>query len=217
MSRRQPPFVITTDLLLSAYSIGLFPMAPERESSELHWVEPERRGVFPLDGIVISRSLAGTVRSDRFEVVADTAFGQVMEACAMREKTWINNEILALYGELHARGQAHSIEVREGGELVGGLYGVSMGAAFFGESMFHRARDASKVALAHLAARLKLGRYRLLDTQFLTDHLATLGAVEISRSEYRRRLAAALAAPAEFPRNVALSGAAALDLVRGAA
>ena len=217
MSRRQPPFVITPDLLLSAYSIGLFPMAEERDSVELHWVEPERRGVFPLDAIVVSRSLAKTVRSNRFEVVADTAFGQVMEACAEREKTWINDEILALYGELHARRRAHSIEVRVGGELVGGLYGVSLGAAFFGESMFHRARDASKVALVHLVARLRLGGYRLLDTQFLTDHLASLGAVEISRGEYRRRLAAALAAPATFPNDVVLSGAEALDLACRAA
>ena len=217
MSRRQPPFVITPDLLLSAYSIGLFPMAEERDSAELHWVEPERRGVFPLDAIVVSRSLAKTVRSDQFEVVADTAFGQVMEACAEREKTWINDEILALYGELHARRSAHSIEVREGGELVGGLYGVSLGAAFFGESMFHRARDASKVALVHLVARLRLGGYRLLDTQFLTPHLASLGAVEISRGEYRRRLAAALAAPATFPNDVVLSGAEALDLACRAA
>jgi leucyl/phenylalanyl-tRNA--protein transferase len=217
MSRRQPPFVITPDLLLSAYSIGLFPMAEERDSAELHWVEPERRGVFPLDGIVVTKSLAKTVRSDRFEVVADTAFGEVMRACASREKTWINDEILRLYSELHARGRAHSIEVREGGELVGGLYGVSLGAAFFGESMFHRARDASKVALVHLAARLRLGGYRLLDTQFLTDHLASLGAVEISRGEYRRRLTAALAVPATFPQGVVLTGAQALDRVRGAA
>jgi len=217
MSRRLPPFVITPDLLLSAYSIGLFPMAEERDSKDLHWVEPERRGVFPLDGLVVSKSLAKLVRSDRFDVVADTAFGEVMQACASREKTWINDEILALYGELHARGRAHSLEVREGGELVGGLYGVSLGAAFFGESMFHRARDASKVALVHLAARLKRGGYRLLDTQFLTEHLASLGAVEISRGEYRRRLAIALAAPAAFPRDVALSGAQALDWVRGAA
>src|SRR5450631_3343476 len=195
MSRRQP-FEITPDLLLSAYSIGLFPMAEERDSPELHWVEPERRGVFPLDRVVVSKSLAKTVRSDRFEVVADTAFGQVMQACAERDKTWINDEILRLYGALHAQGHAHSVEVREDGELVGGLYGVSLGAGFFGESMFHRARDASKVALVHLVARLRRGGYRLLDTQFLTPHLATLGAVEISRGEYRRRLAAALAASA---------------------
>ena len=217
MSRRQPPLEITPDLLLSAYSIGLFPMAEERDSPDLHWVEPERRGVFPLDKLIISKSLAKAVRSDRFEVFADQAFGAVMQACAEREKTWINDEILRLYGELHARGSAHSIEVREGGELVGGLYGVSLGAAFFGESMFHRTRDASKVALVHLAARLRLGGYRLLDTQFLTEHLASLGAVEISRGEYRRRLAAALAAAAVFPHQALLTGAQALDLARGAA
>lgn len=218
MSRRQPPFEITPDLLLSAYSIGLFPMAEERDSPDLHWVEPERRGVFPLDGIIVSKSLAKTLRSDRFEIVADRAFAQTMEACAEREKTWINDEILALYCALHAQGRAHSVEVREDGALVGGLYGVSLGAGFFGESMFHRARDASKVALAHLVARLRLGGYRLLDTQFLTPHLASLGAVEISRGEYRRRLAAALAAPAAtFPRDVVLTGAETLDLLRAAA
>jgi leucyl/phenylalanyl-tRNA--protein transferase len=217
MSRRQSPLEITPDLLLSAYSIGLFPMAEERDSPELHWVEPERRGVFPLDGIVISKSLAKTLRSDRFEVVADHAFREVMEACASREKTWINDEILTLYCALHAQGRAHSVEVREDGELVGGLYGVSIGAGFFGESMFHSARDASKVALAHLVARLRRGGYRLLDTQFLTPHLASLGAVEISRGEYRRRLTAALAASAVFPSRLVLSGAEALDLVRGAA
>lgn len=217
MSRRQPPFEITPDLLLSAYSIGLFPMAEERDSPELHWVEPERRGVFPLDGLAVSRSLARTLRADRFEVVADRAFAQTMEACAAREKTWINDEIVSLYGALHAQGRAHSIEVREAGELVGGLYGVSLGAGFFGESMFHRTRDASKVALVHLVARLRLGGYRLLDTQFLTPHLASLGAIEISRGEYRRRLAAAIAASAVFPAGVVLTGAEALDLVRGAA
>ena len=217
MSRRQPPFEITPDLLLSAYSIGLFPMAEERDSAELHWVEPERRGVFPLDRVVVSKSLAKTIRSDRFEVVADRAFARTMEACAERDKTWINDEILALYGALHAQGRAHSLEVREDGELVGGLYGVSLGAGFFGESMFHRARDASKVALVHLVARLRRGGYRLLDTQFLTPHLASLGAVEISRGEYRRRLAAALAAAAVFPAELVLTGAEALDLVRGAA
>ena len=217
MSRRQPPFEITPDLLLSAYSIGLFPMAEERDSPELHWVEPERRGVFPLDGLVISGSLAKTLRADRFAVVADRAFRETMEACASREKTWINDEIVRLYCALHAQGRAHSVEVREDGELVGGLYGVSIGAGFFGESMFHRARDASKVALVHLVARLRLGGYRLLDTQFLTPHLASLGAVEISRGEYRRRLASALALSAVFPADVVLNGAEALDLVRSAA
>src|ERR1700712_5408173 len=191
MSRRQPPFEITPDLLVRAYSIGLFPMAEDRDDPVLHWVEPERRGVFPLDGLAISKSLAKTVRGEVYQVTADTGFREVMEACAARDKTWINDEIIRLYGDLHARGLAHSIEARDSGELVGGLYGVSLGAAFFGESMSHRARDASKVALVHLVARLRLGGYRLLDTQFLTPHLASLGAQEISRAEYRLRLAAA--------------------------
>jgi leucyl/phenylalanyl-tRNA--protein transferase len=220
MSRRQPPFEITPDLIVRAYSIGLFPMAEDRDAAELHWVEPERRGVFPLDGLIVSRSLAKTVRADRFEVTADAAFAEVMEACAARDKTWINDEIIRLYGALHARGQAHSIEVRAGGELVGGLYGVSLGAAFFGESMFHTARDASKVALVHLVARLKFGGFRLLDTQFLTEHLASLGAIEISRADYRRRLAAALAGEGDFGAfapQAAMSGARALDLVTGPA
>ena len=211
MSRRQPPFEITPELLLRAYAIGLFPMAEDRDSAELHWVEPERRGVFPLGGLIISKSLAKTVRSDVFEVTADQAFGEVMRAC---ERTWINDEILRLYGELHAMGHAHSIEARIDGELVGGLYGVSLGGAFFGESMFHRARDASKVALVHLAARLKQGGFRLLDTQFLTEHLASLGAVEISRADYRRRLAAALTVEGQFPRFPPLRGVEALDLAR---
>jgi leucyl/phenylalanyl-tRNA--protein transferase len=193
MSRIQPKFEITPDILLRAYSIGLFPMAESREADALFWVEPEARGVFPLDGLVISRSLAKTVRSDRFEVLADRDFDGVMEACANRDKTWINAEIRRLYGELFARAHAHSIEAYEGGRLVGGLYGVSLGGAFFGESMFHVARDASKVALVHLVARLRLGGFRLLDTHFVTPHLATLGAVEISREEYRRRLSAASA------------------------
>ncbi len=220
MSRRQPPFEITADLLVRAYSIGLFPMAEDRDSADLHWVEPARRGIFPLDGLVISKSLAKIVRSDLYRVTADGAFREVMEACAARDKTWINEEILRLYCELHARGQAHSIEARLDGELVGGLYGVSLGAAFFGESMFFRARDASKTALVHLVARLRRGGFRLLDTQFLTDHLASLGAIEISRAEYRRKLAAALNASAAFaalPIDEALSGAAALDLARAPA
>jgi leucyl/phenylalanyl-tRNA---protein transferase len=219
MSRRQPP-LITPDLLLRAYSIGLFPMAEDRDSTDLHWVEPERRGVFPLDGLAISKSLAKVVRSDLYEVTANAAFGDVMAACAARDKTWINEEIMRLYGALHERGHAHSVEARLNGELVGGLYGVSLGAAFFGESMFFRARDASKVALVHLVARLKLGGFRLLDTQFLTDHLASLGAVEISRAAYRRKLAAALADSANFtafPADKPIPGATALDLARAPA
>lgn len=215
MSRIRPKFEITPDILLRAYSIGLFPMAESREADSLFWVEPEERGVFPLDGLVISRSLAKTVRSDRFEVCADRDFRAVMEACADRDKTWINAEILRLYAELFARGHAHSVEAYLDGELAGGLYGVNLGGAFFGESMFHVARDASKVALVHLVARLRLGGFRLLDTQFVTPHLASLGAIEISREEYRRRLSAALDAPGDFeawPAREPMSGAQALAL-----
>ncbi len=220
MSRRQPPFEITPDLIVRAYSIGLFPMAEDRDAAELHWVEPERRGIFPLDGLIVAKSLAKTVRADRFEVTADKAFAKVMEACAARDKTWINDEIIRLYLALHARGQAHSIEVRAAGELVGGLYGVSLGAAFFGESMFHLARDASKVALVHLVARLRFGGFRLLDTQFLTPHLASLGAIEISRASYRGLLAKALAGEGDFAAfapEKAMKGAQALDLALGPA
>ena len=159
-------FELTADILLRAYSIGVFPMAESRDAKELFWVEPHERGVFPLDGLIVSRSLAKTVRSDRYRVVADRAFEAVVRACAEREKTWINDEIVRLYGELFAAGHAHSVEAYEGDELVGGLYGVSLRGAFFGESMFHRARDASKVALVHLFARLRTGGFRLLDAQF---------------------------------------------------
>jgi len=198
MSRPRPKFEITPDILLRAYSIGLFPMAESRDAETLFWVDPDARGVFPLDALAVSRSLAKTIRADRFEVVADGAFDAVMEACADRDKTWINADIRRLYGALFTLGHAHSVEAYADGELVGGLYGVSLGAAFFGESMFHRARDASKVALVHLVARLRLGGYRLLDAQFVTPHLAALGAIEIARDDYRRRLAAAIAEPADF-------------------
>ena len=215
MSRIQPKFEITPDILLRAYSIGLFPMAESRQADALFWVEPEQRGVFPLDGLAISRSLAKTVRSDRFEVRANRDFDAVIDACADRENTWINAEIRRLYRELFARGHAHSVEAYESGQLVGGLYGVSLGGAFFGESMFHETRDASKVALVHLVARLRYGGFRLLDTQFITPHLAGLGAVEIPREEYRSRLSAALDAPADFaawPPAEPMGGAQALAL-----
>ena len=152
-------FELTADILLRAYSIGVFPMAESRDAKELFWVEPHERGIFPLDGLVVSRSLAKTVRSDRYRVTADRAFEAVVRACAEREKTWINDEIVRLYGELFAAGHAHSLEAYEGDRLVGGLYGVSLRGAFFGESMFHRARDASKVALVHLFARLRSRRF----------------------------------------------------------
>ncbi len=211
-------FELTADILLRAYSIGVFPMAESREAKELFWVEPHERGVFPLDGLVVSRSLAKTVRSDRYRVIADRAFEAVVRACAEREKTWINDEIVRLYCELFAAGHAHSLEAYEGDSLVGGLYGVSLRGAFFGESMFHRARDASKVALVHLFARLKAGGFRLLDAQFSTEHLASLGAVEISREAFRLRLADALEIEANFgawPITTAMRGAEALERARG--
>ena len=211
-------FELTAEILLRAYSIGVFPMAESRDAKDLFWVEPQERGIFPLDGLVVSRSLAKTVRSDRYRVVADRAFEAVVRACAEREKTWINDEIVRLYGDLFAAGHAHSVEAYDGDALVGGLYGVSLRGAFFGESMFHRARDASKVALAHLFARLRTGGFRLLDAQFSTEHLASLGAVEIPRDSFRRRLDAALAIEADFdawPPDVAMSGAEALRRARG--
>jgi leucyl/phenylalanyl-tRNA--protein transferase len=184
------------DLLLRAYSIGVFPMADSRSAQDIFWVEPKKRGILPLNGFRLSRSLAKTVRSDRFRVTADAMFGDVVAACAGstadRPDTWINGQIEAAYFALHARGHAHSIECWEGDELVGGLYGVRLGAAFFGESMFSRRRDASKVALAHLVARLRVGGFQLLDCQFITPHLASLGAIEIERQDYVALLDGAL-------------------------
>ena len=190
-------------MLLTAYRLGLFPMAEGRGSKTLHWLDPRRRGVIPLDRFRVSRRLCRTVRQGRFEVLVDSDFDAVIAACAEPRSddgdTWINADILRLYRELYRKGAAHSVECRLDGRLAGGLYGVSVGGAFFGESMFSRVRDASKVALVHLAARLRLGGYRLLDTQFVTDHLATFGAIEISRLDYRRRLSAALQVEAELP------------------
>ncbi len=192
---------ITPDLLLQAYSCGIFPMAENADDPELHWYEPRRRGIMPLEAFHVPRSLAKTVRSGRFEVVADRDFDAVMAGCAAaapgREKTWINATIRRLYRDLFDRGFCHCVEARRDGELVGGLYGVSIGGAFFGESMFHRATDASKVALVHLVGRLRRGGYRLLDAQFVTNHLATFGAVEIDRNTYRSLLAQALASGAD--------------------
>ena len=210
-------FELTADILLRAYSIGVFPMAESRDAKDLFWVEPEARGIFPLDGLIVSRSLAKTVRSDRFRVIADRDFETVVRACAEREKTWINDEIVRLYGELFAAGHAHSVEAYDGDTLVGGLYGVSLRGAFFGESMFHRARDASKVALVHLFARLRAGGFRLLDAQFSTEHLASLGALEIPREAFRLRLDAALETEANFsacPPHIPMRGAEALERAR---
>ncbi len=198
MTRPSDSFAeITTEVLLKAYSVGIFPMAESAEDPSLYWVEPERRGIIPFDRFHISRRLARTVRSNRFEIRIDHNFDAVVEACAAptpgRGKTWINERIRRLYRELFNRGQCHTVEAWREGRLVGGLYGVTLGRAFFGESMFHFERDASKVALVHLVARLKLGGYRLLDAQFLTDHLASFGAIEVDRERYHRLLTQALA------------------------
>jgi len=184
------------DLLLRAYSVGVFPMASTRDAADVFWVEPKKRGILPLDRFHLSRSLAKTIRSDRFTVTVDQAFGEIVarcaEATARRPDTWINPDIETAYAELHRRGYAHSVEAWQDGELAGGLYGVRLGAAFFGESMFSRVRDASKVALAHLVARLKVGGFRLLDCQFLTEHLASLGTIEVGREAYVALLDSAL-------------------------
>src|SRR3954465_5001792 len=193
---------VTPELLLRAYAAGLFPMAERRDSPSLSWVSPEERGILPLNAFHVPRRLARTVRSGRFEVRVDTAFRDVIAACAqparMREQSWINAEIVFLYSALHRMGHAHSVECWNDGHLVGGLYGVQLGAAFFGESMFSRERDASKVALVHLVARLICGGFELLDTQFLTAHLAQFGTISIPRNKYLQRLKRAIARDADF-------------------
>jgi leucyl/phenylalanyl-tRNA--protein transferase len=193
---------LTPDLLLCAYASGLFPMANDRHDPTIHWIEPRRRGVLPLEGFHQPKSLRKLVRRQRFEIRVDRAFATVIEACAEprpeRPRTWLNDDLIALYCALHRQGYAHSIESWSGGRLVGGLYGVSLGAAFFGESMFSHQRDASKVALVALVERLRAGGYLLLDTQFVTDHLRQFGAVEISRESYQQQLRRAIEAPAVF-------------------
>jgi leucyl/phenylalanyl-tRNA---protein transferase len=201
---------LTPDLLLAAYAAGVFPMAESADDPELFWIDPRRRGILPLDAFHVPHKLRRVVRQGSFEIHCDTAFEEVIRGCAeateKRPNTWINDEIVRLYAALFDRGAAHSVEAWQDGTLVGGLYGVSFGAVFFGESMFSRATDASKVALVHLAARLRTGGYRLLDTQFLTPHLARFGGVEITRARYHRLLADALTYRASFP--VALPDAA---------
>jgi leucyl/phenylalanyl-tRNA--protein transferase len=211
----------TVDDLIRCYERGLFPMADARDDENVFLIDPERRGILPLDGVHIPRRLERTVRSDAFEVRIDSAFDAVIEACAAsrpgRLETWINAPIQRLYSALFGRGLAHSVECWFDGRMVGGLYGVSLGAAFFGESMFSTRRDASKVALAHLVARLQVGDYRLLDTQFITDHLRQFGALEIPRADYRRRLTRALPAQADFYRLAAdATGAAVLQAINQA-
>ncbi len=190
--------MFTADELIECYRHGVFPMAEDRDADEISLIDPHLRGIFPLDAFHVPKRLARTVRQDRFEVRIDTAFSTVVAECAepeedYREDTWINADIERLYGELHARGQAHSVETWREGQLVGGLYGVSIGRAFFGESMYSRETDASKVALVHLVGRLIAGGYTLLDAQFHTEHLEQFGLIEISREDYQVRLAGALA------------------------
>jgi len=211
-------FRLTPEVLLKAYQAGIFPMAESADDPELFWVDPERRGILPLDGFHVSRRLRRVVRQDHFEVRVDSDFAGTLAACAeateKRPNTWINGEIVRLYGALHARGAAHSVECWQESALVGGLYGVSCGGAFFGESMFSRVADASKVALVHLVALMRTGGYHLLDLQFVTPHLAQFGAVEVPRAQYRRLLADALGYRAVFPCGV--GGAAGVEGTTGA-
>lgn len=220
MSRREQR-TITPHHVLRAYSVGLFPMAESAEDKELFWVDPEQRAIFPLDDFSVSHSLAKTIRRDRFEVTVDQDFDAVIAHCAApakdRENTWINEEIRRLYRELFDMGFVHTIECRRAGRLVGGLYGVALRGAFFGESMFHLETDASKVALAHLVARLRAGGFSLLDTQFMTTHLASLGAIEISRDVYHQALEQALTIVADFyvwPPDQPITGAQTLAALR---
>jgi leucyl/phenylalanyl-tRNA---protein transferase len=198
--RRQPE--LNSDILLRTYAAGIFPMAESADDPTLFWVDPDRRGVLPIDTFRVSRKLQRRLRGGAFEVRVDTAFEDVIRQCAAantgRPSTWINGEIIRLYVGLHRMGHAHSVESWRDGRLVGGLYGVALGGAFFGESMFSRETDASKVALCHLVARLRRGGFRLLDTQFITKHLATFGAHEVSRADFRKLLAEALEVSAEF-------------------
>jgi leucyl/phenylalanyl-tRNA--protein transferase len=204
MSKKPDPFAIdlTPELIVRAYQAGIFPMAEDAGSPDLFWVSPQKRGIIPLDSFHISKSLRKTLRTHPYQVKVDTDFAGVIEGCATagvdRESTWINPEIRRLYGALFTRGIVHTVEVWDGAALVGGLYGVSLGAAFFGESMFHRKTDCSKIAMAHLLERLVAGGYHLLDTQFVTDHLRTFGGIEIPREDYEARLAEALRHKADF-------------------
>lgn len=189
---------LTPELLLHAYSVGVFPMSETREDTEVFWVEPRMRGIFELDRFHISRSLAKHMRQEPYQISFDAAFSDVMRGCADRDETWISQTILDLYCELYELGIGHSIEVWDKRELVGGVYGITIGSAFFGESMFSKRTNASKIALAYLIDRLRLGGFTLFDTQFLTPHLASLGAIEITKAAYKKRLKAAIELEADF-------------------
>jgi len=189
---------LTSDLLLHGYSVGIFPMAEHRDDPELFWVDPKFRGIFPLDGFHISHSLARRIRKGNLTIGINRDFSGVVNGCADRADTWINDELRRLYDDLHQNGYAHSLEVYQGHSLIGGVYGVTLGAAFFGESMFSRKTDASKIALAYLVDRLRQTGFQLFDTQFLTAHLASLGAIEIPRATYHELLAVAIDSGADF-------------------
>jgi leucyl/phenylalanyl-tRNA---protein transferase len=201
-SRDSAHIEITPEVLLKAYACGIFPMAENADDPALYWIEPELRGIIPLDGFHVPARLARTVRAEPFTVVCNRDFEAVIEGCAEpgpgRSRTWINGRIRTLYRKLYDIGHCHTVEVYDEGALVGGLYGVSLGRTFFGESMFHRARDASKIALVHLVARLRAGGFKLLDTQFITQHLKTFGATEVQRRQYHKLLADALVGEADF-------------------
>jgi leucyl/phenylalanyl-tRNA--protein transferase len=212
---------ITPEVLLKAYACGIFPMAESADDPSLYWIEPEQRGIIPLHGFHVPQRLARTIRSGRFEIHVDRDFDAVIEGCAApaagRNRTWINDRIRALYSKLFENGHCHTVETYEDGVLVGGLYGVRLGCVFFGESMFHTARDASKVALVHLVARLIAGGFTLLDTQFVTDHLQTFGAIEIARGRYHKMLEAALGGNGRWdalPVDRPVPGAEALEIIR---
>ncbi len=195
---------LTPDLLLHAYAMGVFPMSEGRDDPEVFWVDPEQRGILPLDGFHISRRLARRLNAQTFNISFNSDFNAVVAHCADRKETWINDTIADLYAQLHHMGHAHSIEIRQDGTLVGGVYGVALGRAFFGESMFSTRTDASKIALAYLTDRLRICGFTLFDTQFITAHLATLGAIEISRATYRKALQNALKIDASFDANAAV-------------
>ena len=191
---------LTPEVLLSAYAGGIFPMAEHRDDNELFWVDPRQRGVFPLNDFHISRSLRKTIPSEQFRITFDADFSGVVQGCADREETWINDMLFDLYSQLHDAHAARSVEIWEKGQLVGGVFGITLGGAFFGESMFSRRTDASKVALAYLIDHLNIGGFSLFDTQFITTHLASLGAQEISRASYRAQLRTALEIDSDFDR-----------------
>jgi leucyl/phenylalanyl-tRNA--protein transferase len=223
MANRETGYIeITPEVLLKAYACGIFPMAESADDPALYWIEPEMRGIIPLAGFHVPARLRRTLRATPFVVAVDRDFDAVIDGCAEpkrgRDRTWINARIRRIYRGLYERGHCHTVEVYDGEKLVGGLYGVSLGRVFFGESMFHRARDASKIALVHLIARLIAGGFRLLDTQFVTEHLKTFGAVEVAKHRYHTLLEQALIGEADFaalPVDRPVSGDEALEIIRG--